>query len=321
MLQKAMLVLFSFFAVPAVALAGSFWDLETNSPEVNGYQLPRYPEDNVIGKLQYYDVQSGESFASIAQRFGVGFDELKSANPKVKSLRAGTQLVIPTFYILPDTREGIVINQAENRLYYFDLDSKKVWTFPVAIGRQGRWRTPLMETTVINKYKDPTWYVPKSIKENSEKKGIILPDRVLPGPDNPLGEYALRLGTYSHLIHGTNTPWQIGKRVSSGCIRMYPRHIELLYGMVEKGTKVVIINQPFKVGQRGKKVYLEVHSPPSDFKKIPFTILDQPLRQIIEQGVGVDVIRVAEIEKRRKKSGVPERIDSDFTRQQYERNN
>ena len=66
---------------------------------------------------------------------------------------------------------------------------------------------------------------------------------VPPGPDNPLGEYALYLGWPTYLIHGTNKPYGVGRRVSRGCIRMYPQGVERLYAEIPVGTPVTAVNQ------------------------------------------------------------------------------
>ena len=67
----------------------------------------------------------------------------------------------------------------------------------------------------------------------------------------------MRLGLPSYLIHGTNRPYGVGIRVSSGCIRMYPEDIKSLFAQVPVGTTVRIINQPYKIGILDDVVYLE----------------------------------------------------------------
>src|SRR5262249_3252193 len=67
-----------------------------------------------------------------------------------------------------------------------------------------------------------------------------LPRWVGGGPGNPLGARALYLGNTEYRIHGTNDPISIGKRVSSGCIRLQNADIIDLYSRVNVGTKVVM---------------------------------------------------------------------------------
>ncbi|MGA0704944.1 MAG: L,D-transpeptidase family protein, partial [Steroidobacteraceae bacterium] len=81
------------------------------------------------------------------------------------------------------------------------------------------------------------------------------------GPDNPLGRYAMRLGIPggAYLIHGTNRPAGVGMQVTHGCMRLYPEDIEALFGMAAVNTPVTIVNQPFKVGWRDGRLWVEVH--------------------------------------------------------------
>lgn len=226
------------------------------------YVMPA-PGNDLIGGIQTISVEPGDTLSKIAQRYEIGLDELVKANPGVdpRRLKIWSKLTIPTAYILPNTkREGIVINLSERRLYYFVPQENIVMTAPVAIGREG-WETPLAKTKVIEKVEHPSWRVPKSIKEYSASKGKILPDVVPPGPDNPLGDHAIRLGLDSYLIHGTNDPSSIGQQVSSGCIRMYPDDVANLFLEVSIGTPVTIINQPYKFGWFDGKLYMEAHTP------------------------------------------------------------
>jgi L,D-transpeptidase ErfK/SrfK len=80
------------------------------------------------------------------------------------------------------------------------------------------------------------------------------------GPENPLGAYALDLGWPLYLIHGTNNVWGIGRRVSRGCIRMYPNDIQTLYDRVPPRTDVLVVEQPLKFGWKGDTFYMEAHT-------------------------------------------------------------
>ena len=132
-------------------------------------------------------------------------------------------MIIPSKYILPpkSLRKGIIINVPELRLYAFLPEKKLILTYPVALGREG-WRTPLMQTHVSGKMKDPSWIVPESIRNYSfEKYGVYFPNIMPPGPNNPLGKRAIYLNYPSIPIHGTNNASSIGTFASSGCIRMH----------------------------------------------------------------------------------------------------
>lgn len=178
--------------------------------------------------------------------------------------KAGTQLTVPLQMILPDTpREGIVVNLAELRLYYYPKGEEKVIVYPIGIGQLGA-ATPVMVTSISQKIPNPTWTPTANIRKRYAKEGVTLPAVVPAGPDNPMGLFALRLarGTGQYLIHGTNAKFGIGMRVSSGCIRLRTEDIEALFARVPKGTRVQIINQPVKyaVEPDGKR-YVEVHQP------------------------------------------------------------
>jgi L,D-transpeptidase YcfS len=237
------------------------------------YTLPE-TGSRMIGSLQYHQVQKGETIAKIADDYGVGFLALMAANKGVDPFlpTPGQALTIPSQLLLPDVPyQGIVVNLAELRLYYFWPDKEHVSVFPVGIGRIGR-DTPTMETHVSQKRPNPTWTPPQSIRAEYAKKGVTLPDVVPSGPDNPLGLFALRLafGVGDYLIHGTNKHFGIGLRVSSGCIRMMPKDIDWLFHQVKVGEKVRIINEPIKVSlEPDRTVYMETHEPltRSDGKK------------------------------------------------------
>lgn len=232
------------------------------------YPLPR-DGSQIVGKLQRHVVSQGETLAQIAKQYDVGFLSLMAANKGVDPFLppGGTILTIPSQFILPtQDREGIVINLAELRLYYFDKQSPQVHIFPVGIGRIGR-DTPEMSTYVVEKIAGPTWTPTENIRNEYLRKGMTLPDVVPAGPDNPLGEYAMRLayGVGEYLIHGTNKEFGIGLRVSSGCIRMEPPHIEWLFAHAEKGEKVRVVNTPIKIAlEPDRTLFIEVHEPLTD---------------------------------------------------------
>jgi L,D-transpeptidase ErfK/SrfK len=215
----------------------------------------------VIGSLQTYTVKYEESLVEIARKFDLGYQEIVDANPDFDPFIPGTgvSVQIPTSWILPDVTpyEGIIINLSEMRLFYFfkRKSSTLVMTLPIGIGREG-FSTPVGRFSIVEKTVNPSWYVPESIQEEKPE----LPKVVPPGPDNPLGSHALRLSLGSVLIHGTNKPWGVGRRVSHGCIRLYPEDIPWLFKAVSKGTPVTIVQQPVKVGIRDKNVFIEVHN-------------------------------------------------------------
>jgi L,D-transpeptidase ErfK/SrfK len=226
--------------------------------------FPLSPNENVVGAIQEAFSLSGETLSDVGRRFDIGYYEMLEANPNVSpdsELSSGTRLVIPSRYVLPPTpREGIVINLAELRLYYYPAGTNTVVTDPVGIGRIG-WYTPLGVTRVVSKVKDPTWRPTAHVRAEAQRLGYLLPDVWPAGADNPLGQYALYLGWPTFLIHGTPPPFGVGKRSSAGCIRMYPEDIDAMYHSVRVGIKVTVVNSPIKVGWQGNKFYLEAHRP------------------------------------------------------------
>lgn len=219
--------------------------------------------DTVVGEMAKTYSRADQTLPDIARIHNIGFYDIKQANPKVDTWMPGekTEIVLPKRFVLPVAPQtGIVVNVPEMRLYYYPPGQKgeirQVYTYPIGIGREG-WATPYITTKVAQKIKDPAWYPPESIRAEHAKEGDILPKVVKPGPNNPLGQFAMRLGLPSYLIHGTNKPYGVGMRVSSGCIRLYPEDIKALFSMVPVGIQVRIVNQPYKVGTLNGEVYLE----------------------------------------------------------------
>ncbi|MSR15059.1 MAG: hypothetical protein EXR86_10965 [Gammaproteobacteria bacterium] len=222
-------------------------------------------KSDVIGELVLTSSVRTDTIADIARTYSQGYREMRMANPSVDPWLAGddTEIVVPSLYVLPDVpREGVTVNVPEMRFYHF-LPAKNgkpatVATYPISIGRQD-WSTPHGVTRVISKVKDPSWTPPESIRREHAAEGDILPKVVPPGPQNPLGAYALRLGLTGYLIHGTDKPYGIGMRVTHGCMRLYPEDIETVYHTIPVGTPVRLVNQPYKIGVAHGQLYLEVH--------------------------------------------------------------
>lgn len=223
--------------------------------------FPYSSNTEVVGEVITFHAKYEDTFAHYARTYDIGHYAMQRANPGIDEWipGKGTKITIPSAFILPtEARQGIVINLAELRLYYFDPKSGQVSTYPIGIGTEG-WSTPLTTAKVTEKTANPTWVVPASILAEHAAKGEKLDPVVLPGPDNPLGLYRLRLSLPGYLIHGTNSPIGVGRRVTHGCIRLFPADIEQLFNQVAVGTPVVIIHDPIKLGWRNNELYLEVH--------------------------------------------------------------
>ena len=237
-----------------------------HSARAMDYPLPP-AGSRLIGQNQTYTIQEGDNkLQTIARRFNTAAQVLLETNNTIAPVNPapGTVITIPSQMLLPDTtREGIVVNLAELRLYYFPPGQNIVQVYPLGIGQLGL-ETPVTTTRVSQKIPNPTWTPTPGIRARSLEQGIKLPPVVPAGPNNPLGRFALRLGVGNgeYLIHGTSAPDSVGLRVSSGCMRMNAPDIKALFEQVRVGTRVQIINEPvkFSVEPDGKR-YIEVHRP------------------------------------------------------------
>lgn len=286
---------FSVIATLAVALP----------TRANTYPLPP-AGSRLIGENQFHVVEpGGGSLEAIAKQYNVGFLALMQANPGVDPYvpREGSVLTIPRQMLLPDApREGILINLAELRLYYFPPGTNSVTVYPIGIGQlDGDTLTPTMKTSVSQKRANPTWTPTANIRARYLKQGITLPAVVPAGPDNPMGHHAIRLAAYGgvYLLHGTNADFGIGMRVSSGCIRLRDDDIKHLFSVVDVGTKVNIINEPLKISSEpdGRQI-VEVHQPLSkdindDPQTLPINLNDGAQRFRSQPTVNGDVMNHA----------------------------
>ncbi|WP_136254403.1 L,D-transpeptidase family protein [Onishia niordana] len=228
------------------------------------YPLPE--EGDIVGETSTIIAEGSDTLLDIGRRHGIGYEEMRRANPDINVWYPGegSEIVIPSRFILPPgPREGVVVNVAEMRIYFFpepkDGEAPHVETYPVSVGRMD-WKTPLGTTSITQMVKNPNWYPPQSIiKEHAEDGRGKLPSVVPAGPDNPLGSRKMRLNIPGYLIHGTNRPDGIGMRVTHGCIRMLPEDVESLFAKVGVGTTVRLINEPFKLGWSEGTLYVQAY--------------------------------------------------------------
>lgn len=257
------------------------------------------------------NTQPLEAFAA---QYGQGLSNMLEANPDVDVFlpKSGSTLVVPQQIILPATvRQGIVVNVAEMRLYYYPNGSNTVEVFPIGIGQAGRETPRNWVTKVERKQEAPSWTPTANTRREYARRGESLPAFVPAGPDNPMGLYAIYIGKL-YAIHGTNANFGIGLRVSQGCIRLRNDDIEHLFQNVPVGTRVQIIDQPVKTtAEPDGSRWVEVHEPLSrnrseyeSDKKVPLPIT--PVMRSFMSGEGVDVHRVSEALERR--SGMPVNI-------------
>lgn len=216
--------------------------------------------DGGLREASSYQASYDDTLLELARRFKLGYVEMVAANPGTDPWvpGEGTDVILPTIHLMPNLNdaepEGIIINLADMRLYYFHKPGDAPRSFPIGIGRDGL-GTPTGVTSVVRKREDPSWHPTDRMRTEDPE----LPEVVPAGPDNPLGTRAMYLGWPQYLIHGTNKPWGVGRRVSSGCVRMYPEDVETLFEMVDIGTRVTVIDQPIKFGWIGSELYMEAH--------------------------------------------------------------
>jgi L,D-transpeptidase ErfK/SrfK len=258
----------------AFAVACTAASVVSGAAQATTFVLPP-PGQRLVGALANDVAAEEDTIVDLARRNRVGYQELALANPAMDHWlpAPGTQVTIPTQFILPrGPREGIVVNLAEYRMYYYVAATKhepaRVVTFALSAGRED-WPTPNIRTSISRKLRNPAWYPNRAIRREHADEGTPLPPIVPPGPENPLGPLALKLrmpGGY--FIHGTSRPFGIGMPVTHGCLRLYPEDMEELYKMVTEGVKVRIVSDAYKVTYVDDTLYVEAH-PPVDDNGVP----------------------------------------------------
>jgi L,D-transpeptidase ErfK/SrfK len=234
----------------------------------------------VIGELVRHRVREGEILHDIARHYDVGFIELRAANPGVDAWapREGQELLIPSAHLLPyDAGHRVVVNVGEMRLYFFGPEPGRVRSWPIGVGREAH-QTPLGVIDVTELRPNPTWYPTPGQRADSPE----LPAAVPPGPNNPLGAYAIRVGWDGYNIHGTNKPESVGRLRSRGCIRLYPEDIETLFGLVKIGDSVRIADEPAKFGWIDNELYMEVSASGPQAAEIEMgrPVPDEPIEEL-----------------------------------------
>ena len=267
----AVFSLAQFLVFPTVVFAeaqDAASDPESPEEPDRSPRVPTFPvQGDLAGELGVFETRYEDTFAAIGNRLAMGYLELVKANPGVDPWLPGdgTTITLPRQYVLPDARrEGIVINLAEYRLYYFTDEGVQV--YPVGVGTAEN-PSPLTDAEVTMPLESPAWYPPASIRAEYEASGDYLPRMIPPGPGNPLGTHALLLSEKGYLIHGTNKKFGVGMPVSHGCFRMYNEDISRFVYQVEKGTPVLVVHDAVKIGFSDGEVWLEVHRPHEDYPR------------------------------------------------------
>lgn len=287
-----------------------------NSASAVTYPLPT-DGSRLVGENQVVTIPDGNNLPleDFAAQYQMGLSNMLEANPGVDPYlpKGGTILNIPQQLILPDTpHEGIVINSAEMRLYYYPQGTNTVIVLPIGIGQLGK-DTPInWVTKVERKRATPTWTPTAKMHAEYAAAGEPLPPVVPAGPDNPMGLYALYIGRL-YAIHGTNANFGIGLRVSHGCVRLRNEDIKFLFENVPVGTRVQFVNEPVKATTEpdGSR-YIEVHNPLSTSEDqinnnelVPITLTKAVTTVTSQSDVDQNVVEQA-VQNR---SGMPVRLN------------
>jgi L,D-transpeptidase ErfK/SrfK len=263
--------------------------------------------DGNLREAAAYRTAHEDTLLDVARRFNLGYVEMVAANPGTDPWLPGegTEVVLPTIHLIPEVEpEGVVINLADMRLYFFDTEDGVPISYPIGIGRDGL-LTPVGTTEVVRKKVDPSWHPTPRMREEKPE----LPDVVGPGPENPLGNRAMYLGWPAYLIHGTNKPYGIGRRVSSGCIRMYPEDVEELFEKVEIGTKVTVVDEPIKLGWIDGVLYMEAHPTQAQSDQLETNGKFEPILSsgVVDQVKAIAGDRIADLDWSRIRQAAVER--------------
>lgn len=256
------------------------------------YKAPA-PDQSLIGQVQYVYGGFGDTAATVALKYDIGYNSLESANPQVDVARSGltgAHLQLATQHLLPDLpRKGIVVNLPEMRMYYYPEGSNEVHTFPIGIGKIGK-TIPIANTDITRKVENPQWSPPEDIRQFNLAQGIILPKIMPAGPDNPLGPYAIYMSVPTYLMHSTIFPESVGKRASFGCLRMYESDMKELFASVTPGIPVVIVNSPVKLNWNQDRLFIEAYEPMEEHGNEPGTTLPSIVSMIQAKAAKKDVL-------------------------------
>ena len=244
--------------------------LQGANPQVETMEAETTSEpvsDRIVGAKGVYTAVKADNIRLVAAKLGVTQQHLRTVNAlEAKAyLKVGQKLVYNNRKIIPQhLKDGIIINIPDRTLYYFRRGAL-VASLPVAVGSKTKnekyvWQTPVGKFKITGKVKNPTWTVPPSIQTEMEENGKDVVMAVPPGPENPLGQYAIKTSIPGILIHSTTRPSSIYSFSSHGCIRLSPDMMEELFPKIKVNTRGEIIYKPVKLAVTDEgRVFLEVH--------------------------------------------------------------
>jgi lipoprotein-anchoring transpeptidase ErfK/SrfK len=158
------------------------------------------------------------------------------ASPQEEQLDPKYQKTV-VFYRTTET-PGTIIVQTDERFLYVVQPGGRALRYGIGVGRDGFQWQGLVKIT--RKVEWPDWTPPPEMIQRQP----YLPRWMAGGPGNPLGARAMYLGSTVYRIHGTNQPWTIGTKISSGCFRLTNPDVSDLFERIPVGTKVVIHQRP-----------------------------------------------------------------------------
>jgi len=265
----------------------------TSPPDVDT-ELDAFPEEvtssKLVGGVGTYTVTSGDTIRLVSAKLGVTRQHLIKLNRlnTTSYLKIGQKLTYNNRKIIPKRmQDGIVVNIPDRTLYYFQ-GGKLLKSLPVALGTSVKnpkyvWQTPVGKFKITAKQKDPTWFIPPSIRSEMEESGKEVVSSIPPGPQNPLGKYAIKTSIPGILIHSTTKPWSIYSFASHGCIRVYPADMVDFFKEIKINTPGEIIYKPVKLAvTESGRIFLEVHN---DVYKKGTNVVDEAKKMILNQNL------------------------------------
>ncbi|HLI79228.1 MAG TPA: L,D-transpeptidase [Candidatus Binataceae bacterium] len=234
----------------------------TPAPTPIPYAQRNFPclSNIIVGKQFDYSPDETEEVHLISAKLGIDSSLIAHANhiSRFSNIEPGRSLRIDNEHIAAcDITNGILINLPQRMLFYYQ-EGKLITCYPVAIGKPD-WKTPTGSFSILTKSKNPTWVVPKNIREEMEDEGKEVLTRVAPGPGNPLGNYWMGTSIPGIGIHATNVPASIYSYHTHGCVRLEPENAKDLFGRISKGVTGMIVYEPITFAKLDDgRVFIEV---------------------------------------------------------------